>query len=334
MHKELHNRVMRAIHERTFPGCVIGILKEGTSDIFPFGSYTYESDSPLVEEKTVYDCASITKSIPLAILALRAIEKGKLRLSDMLIHFVPEYSGAFRDTITIHHLLTYTAPSISLAELKHRSAQEILEGIVRMQPTHTPGERFFYSNVPAFLLGLCIERISGPLDRSAHEEIFQPLHMKSTTFWPIQAAPTEEGVQNIVHDESARAFAQMLRAVGHAGLFSNVPDLLHFFEVLLKNDGTILASQTIDSMTTNQIPHLKKTTGLGWELDQPHWMGSLSSPRTFGKTGFTGTSVLCSMERKFALVILSNRTYPHRPIDGEAINALRRDVANIVCASS
>ena len=69
--------------------------------------------------------------------------------------------------------------------------------------------------------------------------------------------------------------------------------------------------------------------GLGWEVNR-EWMGSNRSPKTFGKTGFTGTSVLCDIEKGVGLVILSNRTYPHRPFDNSAINAFRRDIANIV----
>lgn len=69
--------------------------------------------------------------------------------------------------------------------------------------------------------------------------------------------------------------------------------------------------------------------GLGWEVDR-EWMGERRSDKTFGKTGFTGTSLLCDMEKGIGLVILSNRTYPHRPPDNSSINAFRKDIADIV----
>jgi CubicO group peptidase (beta-lactamase class C family) len=131
----------------------------------------------------------------------------------------------------------------------------------------------------------------------------------------------EEGeVQGLPHDESARVFARARRAVGHAGLFSTAPDLLNFFEALL----------------SGKYPHLVSGAqkGLGWQLAQEYFMGRGVREHTFGKTGFTGCSVLCDTERGIALVILSNRTYPKRPPDDAAINAFRRDIADILVGSA
>ena len=63
-------------------------------------------------------------------------------------------------------------------------------------------------------------------------------------------------------------------------------------------------------------------------------MGKKFGPRTFGKTGFTGTSILCDTDRGVGLVILSNRTYPNRPQDNSAINAFRAAVADVVLNSN
>jgi CubicO group peptidase (beta-lactamase class C family) len=40
-------------------------------------------------------------------------------------------------------------------------------------------------------------------------------------------------------------------------------------------------------------------------------MGKLSSPRTFGHTGFTGTSLLVDPRRDLVLVLLTNRAHPN-----------------------
>ena len=62
-------------------------------------------------------------------------------------------------------------------------------------------------------------------------------------------------------------------------------------------------------------------------------MGETRSPRTFGKTGFTGTSVLCDPDRNLAIVILSNRIYPERQRDNSAITAFRKNVHDILRAT-
>ena len=59
-------------------------------------------------------------------------------------------------------------------------------------------------------------------------------------------------------------------------------------------------------------------------------MGAHVGPKVFGKTGFTGTSIMVDVDNKRALVILSNRTYPKRPENDDAIYAFRRDIAEIV----
>ena len=58
-------------------------------------------------------------------------------------------------------------------------------------------------------------------------------------------------------------------------------------------------------------------------------MGEYSTSHTFGKTGFTGTLCVCDIEKGVAYVILSNRIFPKRSINAEAINSFRRKIGNI-----
>ena len=146
-------------------------------------------------------------------------------------------------------------------------------------------------------------------------------------------------VHGIVHDESARVFARAGRAVGHAGLFSTVPDILNFLEALLQNDG--FRKPIMDSARKglgwqparlNDVsPRQNDSVGLGsGGVNDPQFMGKYAGAHTFGKTGFTGTSCVVDAKRGIAFVILSNRTYPKRPPDGAAIDAFRRDIADVV----
>ncbi|MDB5190235.1 MAG: serine hydrolase, partial [Parcubacteria group bacterium] len=143
-------------------------------------------------------------------------------------------------------------------------------------------------------------------------------------------------VQGVVHDESAYIGIREGRVFGHAGLFSTADDILNYLEMLL-NDGAqngqrFFSESIIEQMETNQIPHLPDVTGLGWELNQPRYMGKFCSSTTIGKTGFTGTVCVCDRKKEVAYVILSNRTYPQRPPDSEAINEFRAAIGEIVLA--
>lgn len=339
-------RVHRAIKERVFPGCVVGIVKRnGERMIMPFGSFTYDSTSPEVKEDTIYDVASITKSIPTASLALTLIDQGRLKISDKLINYIPEFNNSDRENVLIKHLFTYTLDGYGLSSLKKKTAQELFEVLLTHDFENRPGTVFKYTNIPAALLGLVIERIMGDtLDKLADEYFFMPLAMKRTTFFPerfpsSEIVPTEIDdwrgeVCGIVHDESAYICKKDGKVVGHAGLFSTAGDILNFMEMLL-NKGIFagrkyFSKEIIELMRTNQISELGDFTGLGWELNQPRFMGKKCGEHTFGKTGFTGTLCVCDIERETSYVILSNRIYPKRPADSSAINALRSDLGEII----
>lgn len=204
---------------------------------------------------------------------------------------------------------------------------------------------FKYSNIPAALLGLVVEKITGDtLDKLADEYFFKRLEMHRTTFYPerfdkAEIVPTEIDdwrglVHGVVHDESAYICKRDGKVMGHAGLFSTAPDILNFLEMLLNSgvykNKTYFSESIISEMSTNQIPELNEYTGLGWELNQPRYMGKHCGPHTFGKTGFTGTLCVCDTEKEIAYVILSNRTFPKRSPDSSAINAFRADVGEVV----
>lgn len=298
---------------RTFPGCVIGFSRGGERHLYSFGNETYESDAPAVTSDSVYDLASVTKSVTAELLH-QLIDEKRISLDDPVRAHLPEYG---RGDANIRHLLTYTLGNrLPLATLAERTPEAIVEAVC-MEKCDPAGREFSYSNAPALLLGLIIERtLSQMFADIAAQRIFRPLRMRSATFKPRGAVPSAEGLRDIPHDESARVFARIGKAVGHAGLFASAPDLLSFLEDTLK--------RCDDRHYMNHIPELGKTA-LGWELDQP-WMGSLRSSRTFGKTGYTGTSILIDPDRSLAVVILSNRTYPRRPHDTSEIMRFRRRV--------
>ncbi len=325
MRNEIQSRTEQAIREKVFPGCVIGFVKKsGDREMFPFGKLTYEPDSPKVVGDTVYDLASVTKSIPVASLALTFIAEEKLQLTDKVTNYIPELQNDYG--ATIQDILTYRVRGTRLSELSHRTCEEVRMHILEHGFDGPAGERV-YTNLPAYVLGLVLERVGGgSLAELSHRYFFEPLKMESTTFFPSPSdcAPTEiiegEEICGVVHDESARVFSRARRTVGHAGLFSTAPDILHFLESLLQGVHPAIVEGG--------------QRGLGWQKAEAWFMGERWSEGAFGKTGFTGTSVAVDFRRGIALVILSNRTYPQRPADAasihSAINNFRADTADLI----
>ncbi len=64
MQKEIEVIAKKAIAQKIFPGCVVGIIKDRKRIVLPFGHLTYESVAQPVTAETIYDIASVTKAIP------------------------------------------------------------------------------------------------------------------------------------------------------------------------------------------------------------------------------------------------------------------------------
>jgi CubicO group peptidase (beta-lactamase class C family) len=70
---------------------------------------------------------------------------------------------------------------------------------------------------------------------------------------------------------------------------------------------------------------------LGWDTPSDRGRssaGSLMSRRSYGHTGFTGTSIWTDPEAEIVIVLLTNRVHPTR--DNLAISRVRGDVADLV----
>jgi CubicO group peptidase (beta-lactamase class C family) len=83
-------------------------------------------------------------------------------------------------------------------------------------------------------------------------------------------------------------------------------------------------------MYTNQLSGKDQCTGLGWELNQKSFMGKFCSESAFGKTGFTGCSIVIDPLKKAAVVLLSNHTFPRRLGNRDIINEVRCKLADTV----
>ncbi len=348
MFDKIKSVIEKAIENRIFPGCCVGIIAGEKKWCGAFGRLTYNKEDEPVSEKTVYDLASITKSIPTALLALKLIEEGKIGLNDPVNNTIPEMCGNYSNLITVKHLLTHTIDfGFKLSTFKNLPPDKIMEKIFSASLRNEPGKVFSYSNATSILLGLMVERvIKISLDEAAESFLFGPLGMSDTTFFPkkfpySQIAPTEEDpwrgriIRGEVHDESAWALRPKI--VGSAGLFSTVQDLLKVCSMILNNGKTetkhYFLPETISTMHTNAIDSQIGYTALGWELNQPSFMGKKCNRNTFGKTGFTGCSLVIDPLRKAAVIILSNHTFPRRGCDRSLINEIRSSVADILFES-
>lgn len=348
MKEKIQKILEKAMGEHVFPGAVVGFIdKHNRRQIVPVGRFEYDDISPKVTADTVYDTASITKSVPVALIALKFIEEGKLSLETKINTYIPELKIKHSEKALIRHLLTYTYilkknpdPNFSY---KNSTAKDIFNFLFKRDLEFLPGTHYQYGNAPANLLGIILERISREkLYDLSKKFMLNQLEMKNSTFAPeikSEIPPTEivswrGKVQGEVHDETASILQKEGFQPGCSGLFSNVPDLLNVLEMLLNNgifrEKVILKPETIKPMEKNALENIGQSAGIGWELNQKSFMGDLATENTFGKTGFTGTCVVIDRNKGRAFVMLSNVVFPKRPESREKIQEIRRLLSDII----
>ncbi len=343
--EKIKTKSFKAIDENLFPGCIIGYLCEGKREVLHFGNITYDSNSPKVSMDTIYDVASITKSIPTACLGLKLMELGLLNIDDKVIEYIPELSNKYRENILVRHLLAQGLDcGYRLSDYKHKSPDEILKKIYTGDYNNPPGKKHFSTNTSSILLSILLNRITGKtLEELAKNYYFNDLNMFNSSFFPEKSknivAPTQYDewrgriIQGEIHDETAYKLKSKI-IVGSSGLFSTVPDLLNFAQMLIDNGSfkgkKIFLQTTIELMMENQFGKGELPASLGWDLSRKAYMGELSNSNTFGKTGFTGCSFICNPRKKISIVILSNYHFPNRKSSFVEINQFRKDISNAV----
>ncbi len=127
-------------------------------------------------------------------------------------------------------------------------------------------------------------------------------------------------VAGTVHDGSAFK----LRGVsGNAGLFSTAADVARFAQFVLRGgtgpDGRrLLRDQTIRLFTSKAVAFGPTTEAraLGWQAvptgESVSSAGTLFGARSYGHTGWTGTSLWIDPDRDLFVVLLTNRAYVPR----------------------
>jgi CubicO group peptidase (beta-lactamase class C family) len=327
-----------AISQHAFPGCAFGVLASGKVALSgSLGRFTYDNHARAVSPETVFDVASITKVAATTAMAMLLYQRGKLDIDLPLGELLPGFvvgraAGDRARHVKLRHLLAHSSglpgyfPFFKTADSPARLFSSCLDLPLEAEP----GTRAEYSDPGFILLGKALEVIAGePLAKWTHREIFAPLGMTATRFCPPlhsrqSIPPTEEDttwrhrvIQGEVQDENA---AVLRGAAGHAGLFSNVPDLLRLAGAVLnarEGSGTEGGSSLFDRATIEMFAQRQAPEGcsraLGWDTPSENsTSGKHFSTHSIGHLGFSGCSLWIDLEAHIVVSLLTNRTWPDR----------------------
>jgi CubicO group peptidase (beta-lactamase class C family) len=295
-----------------------------------------------IHEHVVFDLASVTKP-HVAVTLARVAQSGRLSLTDPLEKHLPELASTPSGSLSLELFLAHRAgleahvPLFDALQRRQSFRRSVaLERVAcarRRDATGPVGSEGFspvYSDLGYVLLGAALERATGkPLDQLLREEVADPLSLDvgSARFWlsrdaafPERAVPTEvvawRGglLRGVVHDENAWALAGHGLA-GQAGLFGTAEAVAGLGIAVLDS----LGGRRLDWLSPVAVtPLVRERAGgslrAGFDGKSAGFSaaGRISSPRTFGHLGFTGTSLWCDPEANTVTVLLTNRVCPTR----------------------
>ena len=340
--------VARGIKAGGYPGASVVVGRKGYA-IFQkgFGKLGWTTSSPRVSsDKSIYDLASLTKVVGTTTAAMVLFDQGRLDLDAPVNTYLPAFSGGWKDSITVRHLLTHRSGLPAGRDLWRvaRTADEARAAVLSTNLECRPGQCYIYSDLGADVLGFVIEAVAGEsLDVFLHDKVFEPLGMTDTFFRPADSlsyriAPTEIApprgypLKGEVHDENAYALGGV---AGHAGLFSTAADLSIFAQMMLNGgeyNGVRILSDSAVALFTHRAAG---TRALGWDTaDGDGGAGRFLDSRAYGHTGYTGTSIWIDPERQMFVLLLTNRVHAARARrPAKVISDVRADLADAAVAS-
>ena len=362
LNRRLDSIVQAGIKNGAAPGVALAVGRYGRLiHLRGYGRIDTATNSAKVTDSTMFDMASLTKVVATTTAAMILEDEGRLNLDAPVASYLPELNDSAKAKITVRMILTHSAGFEAFAPLwkDTKGRAEYLAKINARPLAYTPGDSVIYSDWDFVLAGLVVEHITGmPLDQFLATRVWQPLHLTDMRFNPLASEPIPADsactvafrpdnpllariavteidtvyrhthVHGIVHDENACALGGV---AGHAGLFASVRDVAAFSQMLL-NGGQyagvrLIQPTTVARWTARQSPHSSRA--IGWDTPEGRSSaGHFFSTRSFGHTGFTGTSIWIDPERGVFVVLLTNRVDPTRA--NLRHEALRRDVADAV----
>lgn len=346
-----------AVTLRRFPAAVIEVGTPG-APLWrqAFGRLHHGTDAPAALPDTIFDLASLTKVLATTSLAMQQVERGLIGLDDRVDAHLAPWKGAAREQVTIRDLLAHCGglpayaplfqgytplPPPSVGRYQPAGAtgdvplsysqirEQFVHAISGVPLDYEPRTRSIYSDLGFILLGIILEGDAGlPARMDAMRSQMQSvedLQFTPSTAWTPRTAPTEFDawrdrlLVGEVHDENA---AVLHGAAGHAGLFGTAAacgeHARHLLQVLDSRVGAFDRT-TLETFIARRSDIPDSSRALGWDTMLPSSScGSRMSPRAFGHTGFTGTSLWIDPERALYVVLLTNRVHPTR-----ANNAIR-----------
>lgn len=288
------------------PGVSILVAKDGKVMYQKaFGLASLELNVPMTTEN-VFEIGSITKQFT-AVAILMLEEQGKLKVSDPITKYIPDYPTNGK-TITIHNLLNHTSgiksytdmPSFQKLAAQDMTPTELIDVFKNEPMDFDPGEEFRYNNSGYILLGYIIEVVSKmSYEDFIEKNIFEKLGMSNSYYGRNSQIIKNraDGYQEGSNGYENSNYLSMTLPYAAGSLMSTTSDLLKWQIAL--NTHTLINNtsyeRAIHGSTLNNGEHIT----YGYGLSEEEISGSTAIQHGGGIFGYTTMGIYLPEEKVF-----------------------------------
>lgn len=334
-----------ALLNKYFPGIAVQVEEKGKLIYRRVSGLASELDGvELLQNKSMFGLASLSKGLATAPVLLHLLASEGISTRESLGYFLPGCNRK-QAALSLHNILLHISGLPPVPEMFKLfpsgdlcDREKAVSHLFSIIPDLPQGREMVYSCTGYILLGLVAESIgSDSLDNLFKSIILDAGGLKDLMYNPgdDMCCVTEEydpwrkrWIKGEVHDENAWT---MEGVSGNAGLFGTLDSVSSLMELYrsggILNSSRILREEDVMSMTVRGNPPgsgLPRAYGFGC-YDPDFFTGPGFSERSYGHTGFTGTSVWIDPERDLKFVLLTNRVHYGRDNTAENIKEFRKD---------
>eukprot|EP01135_Chromosphaera_perkinsii_P011221 Nk52_evm2s2367 gene=Nk52_evmTU2s2367 len=185
---KLKNFLLKLSSDSDFLGLQVCIYKDGRKVADAAAGVMGTGDPRPVTSSTLFNCFSATKALSAMCIHLLA-DKGKLRYSDEVRSFWPEFGVNGKEHITVDHVLSHTAGLHGAVGLDCMFSDvgdwnAMLKKIEQATPAFAPGSKVVYHYLSfGWLVGAIVEKVSGEsFVNFFRKNIVEPLDVENEMF--------------------------------------------------------------------------------------------------------------------------------------------------------
>jgi CubicO group peptidase (beta-lactamase class C family) len=304
----------KCAENQIFPGANFALIAGNETTYTSVGIKQLRPNLKINDLKTMYDIQSLTQLVATTTAILILKDQEKLELDTKIKDILPKFQNK---DISIKNCLNHTSGLTTTIEgVDEMTASNLQDFILQANLDFETGTKVVYSDLNFILLGLVIDKITNSFEEFVEENIFKPLNMVDTTFFPsdkkirfcVTYSVDNNNYHNRIYDTKANIFTN---ACGHAGLYSTINDLILFMKMLLYK-GTyrkvpVLTPESVDLLFDCTTCNLDYGRSLGWNInnDKNKLEGKYSNETIYLESN-TGSSILFDRKKELVVILLTN----------------------------